>query len=718
LVTASGIPRYRFWAGERIELPVIAFDTETELIQDHVVPRLALATSFDENEAIVIHPDQALEFLRVHQDQEFVFHNAAFDFWVLFEHFAKTSASDLGTSLLWRLLDGHQIHDTMVLDLLLRIARGERKSSSRNLAELCRDFLGQDLLNKEDPYRIRYGEIIGKDFENVEKNFFEYAAKDAVATYYIYRCLLDEAWQYHDDIGVGASGQNLKRYGFMTEQIQIKAAVALAKIERDGIAIDPDHIATLKSEFQREIQEHFETLATLRPEIFKRNRDGSFAKTAGGGNSMSHKDLEAVLTQEVSAIEQSRHMTIEIPRTDKGKISKKAEDWERFRKDSEFLGHWLDHGAKQKLLSFLDLEPDESGRIHPRYTTLVSTGRTSSWSPNLQNIPRDPRFRRIFRARPGSTLFIIDYAYIELVTLARICEAMFGESRLGEIIRAGQDPHVATAALMSGMTVEAFLSLATTDKPRFRAERQKGKAVNFGIPGGMSGNTLIEYAAQNYGVELTSHEAATLREEFIAGYHELRRYLRKDDLETLCRNLRATEDELLADFPNGSEWIATCVGKIVSGTPYTTQGRRYQDDFVDRVWAMLARCCRNPGLQAELSGQIPSRGLADRLFGRVATTLTGRVRAGLSFTESRNTPFQGLAADGAKTAVYRLVRAGYRVVGFVHDEIIVEIPGEWREDAAEHRRIQGIVEGAMRDVLDGSLPVKTESVVSDHWTKG
>ena len=71
------------------------------------------------------------------------------------------------------------------------------------------------------------------------------------------------------------------------------------------------------------------------------------------------------------------------------------------------------------------------------------------------------------------------------------------------------------------------------------------------------------------------------------------------------------------------------------------------------------------------------------------TTLTGRVRGRVGFTQARNTPFQGLAADGAKLALWALIRAGYRVVAFIHDEIIVELPEEGVDHAAEARRSNG-----------------------------
>lgn len=43
----------------------------------------------------------------------------------------------------------------------------------------------------------------------------------------------------------------------------------------------------------------------------------------------------------------------------------------------------------------------QDGRMHSLVTFRAATGRTTSNAPTLQNIPRDPRFRSLVRARPG-----------------------------------------------------------------------------------------------------------------------------------------------------------------------------------------------------------------------------------------------------------------------------------------------------------------------------
>ena len=55
-------------------------------------------------------------------------------------------------------------------------------------------------------------------------------------------------------------------------------------------------------------------------------------------------------------------------------------------------------------------------------------------------------------------------------------------------------------------------------------------------------------------------------------------------------------------------------------------------------------------------------------------TTTGRIRGNTTFCAEKNTPFQGLAADGAKLALFYLQKAGFNIVLFCHDEIVTEVP--------------------------------------------
>jgi len=102
-----------------------------------------------------------------------------------------------------------------------------------------------------------------------------------------------------------------------------------------------------------------------------------------------------------------------------------------------------------------------------------------------------------------------------------------------------------------------------------------------------------------------------------------------------------------------------------------------------------------------------------------------RRRGGVGFTDGANTYFQGLVADGAKTALYDVVRAcfmekdsllfGCRPVLFIHDEIILEAPKNKAPEAAD--ALAQVMVDAMKKFMP-DLPIQADAWASMKWTKG
>ncbi len=120
----------------------------------------------------------------------------------------------------------------------------------------------------------------------------------------------------------------------------------------------------------------------------------------------------------------------------------------------------------------------DDGRIHTRLNqTTTATGRISSDSPNLQNIPvrteLGARIRDAFTASPGRRLVIADYSQIEL----RILAHMTGEPALVQSFTTGEDVHTRTASEVFDVRLESVT-------PELR---RRAKMVNFGILYGISG---------------------------------------------------------------------------------------------------------------------------------------------------------------------------------------------------------------------------------------
>lgn len=100
------------------------------------------------------------------------------------------------------------------------------------------------------------------------------------------------------------------------------------------------------------------------------------------------------------------------------------------------------------------------------------------------------------------------------------------------------------------------------------------------------------------------------------------------------------------------------------------------------------------------------------IFGAVACTPTGRVRGQCDYTNSKNAPFQGLAADGVKLAMWDLVRSGYDVIAFIHDELLTEV-----DEPDDAQKVITVMKDRMEEVLGNCVPVEVEYSVGKNWEK-
>lgn len=142
--------------------------------------------------------------------------------------------------------------------------------------------------------------------------------------------------------------------------------------------------------------------------------------------------------------------------------------------------------------------------IHTSFFPFTGAGRYASSKPNLQQIPRDPKFRSCFQAEEGLTFVLADYGNIEM----RIVAEISGDKTLIKVFVDGRDAHYATAALLTGKE----------EKDVLKKERQEAKPVNFGFIYGMQAPKLVLYAQANYGVALTLKKAKEFRERFFKSY--------------------------------------------------------------------------------------------------------------------------------------------------------------------------------------------------------
>lgn len=155
-----------------------------------------------------------------------------------------------------------------------------------------------------------------------------------------------------------------------------------------------------------------------------------------------------------------------------------------------------------------EISPD--GRIHATFRqTVARTGRLSSESPNLHNIPvrsRDGRrFREAFTAPEGWLLLVADYDQVELRIIAHLSE----DPGLLSAFASGEDVHRSIAASVYGIS----LSEITHD------QRERAKTVSYGLAYGMEAFGL----AQRLGVDVG--EAKDIMDRYFVAFPGLRAFM-------------------------------------------------------------------------------------------------------------------------------------------------------------------------------------------------
>ncbi len=204
------------------------------------------------------------------------------------------------------------------------------------------------------------------------------------------------------------------------------------------------------------------------------------------------------------------------PQTSKGSYSTKADDLQ-IHKNS--LNPRAAEHVEQLLLplklvdkqlntfgeKFLTHIDPATNRVYATFNLAGTvTGRMSCATPNLQQIPRQKNYRKMFQAAAGHQFVIADYSQMEL----RIAAMLADEAILLEAYLNGQDTHRLTAALLLNKPPQNITA----------EERQLAKAVNFGLLYGQSAAGLQSYAASSYGVQMDRGEANDYRNAWFNSY--------------------------------------------------------------------------------------------------------------------------------------------------------------------------------------------------------
>jgi DNA polymerase-1 len=350
-------------------------------------------------------------------------------------------------------------------------------ASRHNMDALAKFYLNHNT--------IRYEDVAGKGakqktFDLIElETASDYAAEDA-----------DITLQLHQVLGARLGEE--ERLNSVYRDIEMPLVDILLDVERNGVLIDRDMLGKQGKEIDQKLGKIELEIYQLAGEVF---------------NLSSPKQIQAILFEK-----------LDLPvlrKTPKGQPSTAEDVLEELGRDYEIPALLMEHRSLNKLMStYIDKLPQEidpdTGRVHTSYQQAVaSTGRLSSTSPNLQNIPirttEGRRIREAFVAPPDYMILALDYSQIEL----RIMAHLSADESLLDAFARGLDVHRATAAEVFGAELEQVSG----------EQRRAAKAINFGLIYGMSAFGLGKQ------LNIGRNEAQQYVDTYFERYPGVKRYM-------------------------------------------------------------------------------------------------------------------------------------------------------------------------------------------------
>ena len=274
---------------------------------------------------------------------------------------------------------------------------------------------------------------------------------------------------------------------------------------------------------------------------------------------------------------------------------------------------------------FLNKHLKESQRIHSEFhQAITSTGRLSA-SPNLMNIPNDPRYRASFIPAPGYKFVIADYSQIE----PRLSAQESQDPVYLQTFKSFDDIYLMACEAMRGYRPDK-------NTPEGAMDRQIFKVI------------VLAMAYRMGPPKLQRQLALALEAEILEGKAKF------PSFDEVC-NLHRT---FLSTFSNLHDFQNKC-STLADPNPKTGSPRTIWDKYLGAEVTWISALCGRK-----------------RFFSQASTN---------TYTEAANAPIQGCSATITKAAMVLIQREIFRhgfdcvMVNVVHDEIVYEC----REDQAE-----------------------------------
>ena len=537
---------------------VLSFDFETLPItaEEPVPDPVCMSYGWVGGENGLLVASEGIELLRRQTERDVLFVGAE----TAFDVFVATKYDSALFEVFTKLAEAGRLTDVLLRQRLLDIAAPKRHRLMRYNLDTVSQRMTGIRVPKDDPWRLRYGELVGLPVSEYPEAAVSYAIGDAEAT--------RRTWEAQEEARKGKDVQgvnykvNFPNHDILADEYrQQMRSLSLKDMANTGMNADSRSVRKLKeyltqtsdeilpglvekgfvvpqyrrndnvlAESLRSMGLEVSTTASGRPSLTKKvfeQVEDPLLKLLGTGwkehvgklektpyVSTGYKVSEKTIKTYVEA--RYRELGEPVPATEKGGVQidaaalKGAKDEDllnlsKYRSYQKLLGNDL------KLLERAVAEP-----FHPHYTTLKQNGRSATGSEggegtvgNVQNMPSTPGVRECWTAPEGYVIVQADWSAAELSTFGQICEWWVGWSECGRMIREGICQHSAVAALMLGYEEPTVTGWKRVNKERktdkvVEKKRQAAKIVGFGRKTLMAAKTLaanFQKKGQDYSVE-------------------------------------------------------------------------------------------------------------------------------------------------------------------------------------------------------------------------
>ena len=634
--------------------------------------------------------DQINEQLSRLDNTKIIFHNATFDIEVI-----KTTCG-IKLKTYWDTLVGAQLLNENELKGL--------KIQYKLHVDPEQDKYDIEHLFKGLPYEIFEPEL-----------FAMYAATDALITYRLYEYQLNEF----------EKPENKEIYELL-KTIEIPILDVIVDMELTGVEVDLSFAEKMSKiyhkrsdDIQKELDVELEKLEPkisawkLTPEANKRQ----IGRTGKEGKSKSEQLANPIDLGSPTQLAILLYDILKVPVVDKKTPRGTGADiLEELSKSIDICKIMLKKREVDILINtFIDAIPtfvQKDGRVHAKFNTCgTQTGRFSSTSPNMQQIPsHDKTIRLLFKPSKGRAIVGSDFSGQEM----RILASVANDKEMIDAYKNNQDIYAKVASLVYHNNVEDNLEFRPSTgelQPDGKKRRSNAKSVALGLNYGMSARSLAERLGESL------EEAQKIVDGYYGGLKGVKKYT--DDSQKMLK-----EVGYVTDMWGRRRHIPDAQLPEFEVKPSTSYINKYgfnplldTPEHIDENLEMKIRSYSNQLSKAKWKSEIDEITKKAEKDGLEVKNNRGFINRALR--QCLNARIQGGAASMTKLAMImishdkKLNDLGFKLLVTVHDEVYGSCPIENGEECGK-RLCEVMVDAAKSGC--GNVPWKCDPyVVCDGW---